>query len=63
MPVAHNGACAIHYDVHDATAGAGPPLLLYGGESDSFTPAVRELATALPRARLTTVPRMGHLPL
>ncbi|HEY7293466.1 MAG TPA: alpha/beta fold hydrolase [Dehalococcoidia bacterium] len=39
------------------------PLLLYGGEADSFTPAVRELAAALPHARLVIVPRMGHLQL
>ncbi len=39
------------------------PLLLYGGEADSFTPAVRELAAALPQAELLTVPKMGHLQL
>ncbi len=39
------------------------PLLLYGGEADSFTPAVRELAAALPQAELLTVPQMGHLQL
>lgn len=39
------------------------PVLLYGGEADSFTPAVRELAAALPHAELLTVPKMGHLQL
>jgi len=41
----------------------GDPLLLYGGGSDSFTPAVRELAAALPHAELVTVPKQGHLQL
>ncbi|HZQ34350.1 MAG TPA: alpha/beta hydrolase [Dehalococcoidia bacterium] len=39
------------------------PLLLYGGEADSFTPAVRELAAALSQAELFTVPKLGHLQL
>ncbi|MHB8576010.1 MAG: alpha/beta fold hydrolase [Dehalococcoidia bacterium] len=38
-------------------------LLLYGGEADSFTGPVRELATRLPNADLITVPKMGHLQL
>ncbi len=43
--------------------GLNLPLLLYVGERDSFAAPVYDLSTALPQAKLVTVPGMGHLQL
>jgi pimeloyl-ACP methyl ester carboxylesterase len=71
-PVIMNGDPVAHAARYRAQAAWDPPqglhelsipVLLYGGSADSFTPAVRDLATTLPDARLAVVPGMGHLQL
>lgn len=52
-----------HWEPPEGLHAIREPLLLYGGEADSFTPAVRELAAGLPQAELLTVPKLGHLQL
>lgn len=71
-PVIRGGEPHAHAARYRSLAGWRPPdgidrltlpLLLYGGEADSMTPAVQALAGRLPSATLITVPAMGHLQL